>query len=78
MTLSEINNNIFSEDIMIAAVTHEASEDYVRRILNPDLKYGRAAKSDMAKAIIKTLRRLARVNINSKSRKENIAGVTIK
>ncbi len=74
MSLNEINKNVLPEDVMIAAVSNEASEDYVNRILRGD----RDVKSEKAKAIVKTLERLARVNENSKNRKERIAGVTIK
>lgn len=74
MNLTEINEKIFPEDKMIAAVSNEVSEDYVNRILRGNRK----PESEKAKAIVKTLRKLARVNETARNRKEAIANVIIK
>lgn len=73
MNLTEISKHIFPEDKMIAAVSNEVHEDYVSKILSGT----REANSEKAKDIIKTLKRLARVNINARTKKEQIAGVVI-
>lgn len=68
MKLQEIKANIYPEDKMMVAVSHEVTEDYINRILRGD----RSTNSETAKSILKKLRKLAKLNERVSNRKTDI------
>lgn len=58
MKLDELRGKLTEEDMMIAAVTNEVSDSYVKKIYQGR----RRDKSEKAKAILKTLKKLALIN----------------
>ncbi len=66
MTIKEIKANIYREDKMICAVNCETSEPTINQMLSGVRNH----QTELGKRIMAELERLAKINIQSKSKKQ--------